>query len=284
MKTLLLFSAMCLFSITALLAQVPNNGFESWVNDADGNWNPEFWNTSNSTPDTNVFQYTPAYAGNYSMQVSSMSIGGGFVIPGMAYINYTSHARPTLMTICMQSTVAPGDQILVYYSSWRNDTMIAAVGNCTFHIDSTMGSFHCLSFPISYSRDVMIPDTAQVMILAGNLSSAQVGTSVIVDEITLSGDDNAIHESENNLSATLQQNFPNPSSQSSIIPLTLTHNSKVLVKIYDVQGRELKTIADELMTAGTHNIKLSVDDLAKGVYYYNAVGDNFNLSKKFVVD
>ena len=162
--------------------------------------------------------------------------------------------------------------------------MIAAVGNCTFHIDSTMGSFHCLSFPIAYSRDVMIPDTAQVMIIAGNLSTAQAGTSVIVDEITLSGDDNGIIETENNLSATLQQNFPNPSSQSSIIPLTLTHNSKVLVKIFDVQGRELKTIADEFMTAGIHSIKLSVDDLVKGVYYYRAMGDDFNLAKKFIVD
>ena len=284
MKTLLLFSALCFLSIITLKAQVPNNGFETWENDIDGNWNPKFWITSNSSPDTNVFQYTPAYAGNSSMELTTLSVGGGFVIPGMAYINFTSHQRPTQITICMRSTVATGDLIYIYYSSWRNDTMIAAVGNCSFHIDSTMSQFHCLNFPVIHTRDVMIPDTAQIMIIAGNLSTAQIGTSVIVDEIILSGDDNGIGDLENNSSASLSQNFPNPLSNFGVIPITIKQNSRVVVKIYDLHGREVQTIVDEFMTIGNHNIKLSVTDLASGFYYYNAKGDNFNLTKKFIVD
>lgn len=283
MKALLIFAALCLFTNLTSNAQVPNNGFEDWENDVDGNWNPKFWITSNSTPDTSVRPYTPAYAGNYSMQVSSLPVGGGFVIPGMAYINYLTHDRPTQMTICMQATVAAGDQILVYYSSWRNDTMIAAVGNCTFHIDSSMSQFHCLNFPIIHTN-LLIPDTAQVMIIAGYLTSAQAGTSVIVDEITLSGDDNGINETKDNSTVTLLQNYPNPLSTSGVIPITLTQNSNVVIKIYDLHGREVKTIIDKFMTAGHHNINLSVNELSKGFYYYNAKGENFNLTKKFIVD
>ncbi len=284
MKTLLLFSALCFLSITTLKAQVPNNGFEDWENDLDGNWNPKFWTTSSSTPDTNVFQYTPAYAGNYSMQLSTMSVGGGFVLPGMATITYLSNDRPTQMTVCMQSTVATGDQILIYYSSWRNDTIIAAVGDCSFHIDSTMSQFNCITFPISYLRDVMIPDTAQIMILVGNFSTAQVGTSLIVDDITFSGFNNGINEAENNSSATLLQNYPNPLSTLGVIPISLIQNSNVVIKIFDMHGREVKTIADKFMTSGHHNINLSVNELPKGFYYYNAKGENFNLTKKFIVD
>ncbi len=254
---------MCLLSIFISQAQVPNNGFETWENDVDGNWNPKFWTTSNSTPDTSVRPYTPAYAGNYSMQVSSLPVGGGFVIPGMAYINYTSHQRPTQMSICMRSTVANSDQILVYYSSWRNDTMIAAVGNCTFHIDSTMGSFHCLTFPITYTRDVMIPDTAQVMILAGYLSSAQAGTSVIVDEIILSGDDNGIIEIENNNSVEL---FPNPANeQLSIFSKKSAMNA---IEIFDVTGRLVYSEETKFKSsAGLSEESVSLKSFSSGIYF-----------------
>lgn len=248
---------MCLFTILTLNAQVPNSGFENWVNDIDGNYNPEFWTTSNSTPDTSVRPYTPAYAGNFSMQVSSLPVGGGFVIPGMAYINYTSHQRPTQMTICMRSTVANSDQILVYYSSWRNDTMIAAVGNCTFHIDSTMSQFHCLTFPITYTRDVMIPDTAQVMILAGYLSSAQAGTSVIVDEIILSGDDNGISETSTDNAIELFLNTEN--NQISIYSMQSILSS---IDIYDITGR---TVYAEKTNLNFE--KLSLNSFASGIYF-----------------
>lgn len=272
MKTLLLFSAMCLFSIFTLKAQVPNSGFESWVNDVDGNYNPEFWNTSNSTPDTSVRPYTPAYAGNFSMQVSSTDLGVA-VIPGMAYINYTSHQRPTQMTICMRSTVATGDQILVYYSSWRNDTMIAAVGNCSFHIDSTMSQFHCLTFPITYTRSFMIPDTAQVMILAGYLSSAQAGTSVIVDEITLSGNDNGINEISDDNSIQL---FPNPSNDF----ITVISKQSVMnsIDVYDVTGR---VVLSEKIKLNTE--KLNLNSFSSGIYFIKVQLEDGSITvRKFV--
>ncbi|GDX53241.1 hypothetical protein LBMAG27_22880 [Bacteroidota bacterium] len=271
MKTLLLFSVLCLISIFNLKAQVPNNGFETWENDVDGNWNPKFWTTSNSTPDTSVRPYTPAYAGNFSMQVSSTDLGVA-VIPGMAYINYLSHQRPTQMTICMKSTVATGDQILVYYSSWRNDTMIAAVGNCSFHIDSTMSQFHCLTFPITHTN-ALIPDTAQVMIIAGNLSSAQAGTSVIVDEITLSGNDNGISETLNDNSVEF---FPNPAIDHLNIESKLSSMNGI--SIMDILGREVYYSKSELKTQS-----ISLQCFPSGIYFIKVqMKDGSVTVRKFV--
>lgn len=151
--------------------------------------------------------------------------------------------------------------------------MIAAVGNCTFHIDSTMGSFHCLTFPIAYSRDVMIPDTAQVMIIAGNLSSAQAGTSVVVDEITLSGNDNRITETSSENSIEL---FLNPENNHlSIYSIRSILNS---IAVYDITGR---TIYSEKTNLNSE--KLNLNSFPAGIYFVKVqLKDGEIVAKKIV--
>lgn len=48
-------------------------------------------------------------------------------------------------------------------------------------------------------------------------------------------------------------------------------------------GREIKTIFNESLPTGEHQIKFSVADLPNGIYYYAVYGDNFTGTRKFIV-
>src|SRR5437867_11479307 len=98
--TLLLLSFLFFF----IKAQIPNAGFENWSTDINGDFNPDFWQTSNSTPDTSVFRYTPAYAGNYSILVKAFT-SGGFTIPGLAYTDFPFMLRPTHFNFYYKGTI-----------------------------------------------------------------------------------------------------------------------------------------------------------------------------------
>ena len=66
----------------------------------------------------------------------------------------------------------------------------------------------------------------------------------------------------------LRQNFPNPFNPSTIISFQLPRNGNVSIKIYDVNGREVQTLVNESMNAGSYEVSFDATGLSSGVYYY----------------
>ena len=71
----------------------------------------------------------------------------------------------------------------------------------------------------------------------------------------------------------LSQNFPNPFNPSTTIRYTITNQSKVIIKIYDVLGNEVATLVDEYKPAGKYEVEFDSHsgngwDLASGIYFY----------------
>jgi hypothetical protein len=270
----------CLLSVHHANAQVPNGGFENWSTDIDGNLNPDSWTTLNSSADTCVLQYTPAFAGNYSMLVKTFDFGLG-PYAGIAYTQFPFALRPTHITACVRSTVMPGDYCYLMMALWNGDSSIAAIDSCTFKFDSTMAAQHCLTFPVAYISS-LTPDSATIMVIAGNLSGAQLGSQIIVDDIAFSFS-SGTNEMTLPLSSFIGNNYPNPASHYTLIPLSLSQNTDIKISIYDAIGNEVKKIDQGLMVAGEHIIKLPFDDLAEGVYIYSLSGNDFKFPGKFIV-
>jgi photosystem II stability/assembly factor-like uncharacterized protein len=87
---------------------------------------------------------------------------------------------------------------------------------------------------------------------------------------------------------SLNQNYPNPFNPSTVITYQLTMNSQVSLKIYDILGREVKTLADEEETAGQHAVLWEGTDydgrqVASGVYYYRLITPSGSITKKAVL-
>jgi len=78
----------------------------------------------------------------------------------------------------------------------------------------------------------------------------------------------------------LNQNYPNPFALSSTITWNLTKDARVILKVYDFTGREVKTLVDCTQARGSHKVDFNAEDLPAGVYFYHLhVGGIFETKK-----
>ena len=82
---------------------------------------------------------------------------------------------------------------------------------------------------------------------------------------------------------SLDQNYPNPFNPSTVINYHIPLNSHVTMKIYDELGREIRTLVDEVKTAGNYSIKFDASALPSGVYFYRIQTKSFVDSKRMVL-
>ncbi|MDQ3022585.1 MAG: T9SS type A sorting domain-containing protein [Bacteroidota bacterium] len=85
----------------------------------------------------------------------------------------------------------------------------------------------------------------------------------------------------------LSQNYPNPFNPSTKINYDLPFDGKVSVKIFDMAGKEVSTLVNEVKTAGYYTINFNATNLSSGVYFYRisaeANGQNFVSTKKMML-
>jgi flagellar hook assembly protein FlgD len=62
------------------------------------------------------------------------------------------------------------------------------------------------------------------------------------------------------------QNYPNPFNPVTIISYGLTKSGRVTMRIYDMLGRHLETLVDEMKPAGYHQVDWHAGDRASGIY------------------
>jgi hypothetical protein len=82
---------------------------------------------------------------------------------------------------------------------------------------------------------------------------------------------------------SLLQNRPNPFNPVSTIAFTVPERSRVTVKLYDIAGREVKTLADAEYEPGSYQVTLDGAGLASGVYFCRMVSGGFEESRKLVL-
>ena len=81
----------------------------------------------------------------------------------------------------------------------------------------------------------------------------------------------------------LNQNYPNPVKSSTLISYELQESSFVTLKVFDFQGREIKTVVNEFQNQGNHSVQFNVSDLQNGVYFYRIETGQYFENKKFIV-
>jgi hypothetical protein len=85
----------------------------------------------------------------------------------------------------------------------------------------------------------------------------------------------------------VSQNYPNPSNPKSKIDYQIPFDGKVTIKIYDITGREVATLVNEIKISGYYTAEFDGTNLASGVYFYriNAEGSGqiYTVTKKMVL-
>jgi len=82
---------------------------------------------------------------------------------------------------------------------------------------------------------------------------------------------------------SLSQNYPNPFNPVTKIKYTVPKNSFVSLKVFDITGREIRTLVNEEKSAGEYIIDFDASNLPSGVYFYKIFSDKFSDVKRMIL-
>lgn len=81
----------------------------------------------------------------------------------------------------------------------------------------------------------------------------------------------------------LSQNYPNPFNPTTKINFSIPKTGLVQLKIYDMLGREVQTLLNEMKTSGEYSINFNGNSLSSGVYFYKLITNEFVATKKMIL-
>jgi len=82
----------------------------------------------------------------------------------------------------------------------------------------------------------------------------------------------------------LYQNYPNPFNPKTIISWYSPSDGIQILKIYDVLGKEVKTLVNEYLKRGFHSINFVADNISSGIYFYKIQCDNYTSTGKMILN
>jgi FlgD Ig-like domain len=90
------------------------------------------------------------------------------------------------------------------------------------------------------------------------------------------------------LKNSLSQNYPNPFNPQTTIAFTIKDRGAVTLKVYNVNGELVRTLANENRAAGSYTLVWdghndSGQSVSSGVYFYKLVTNSFSQTKKMVL-
>src|ERR1051326_6862623 len=85
------------------------------------------------------------------------------------------------------------------------------------------------------------------------------------------------------LSFTLAQNYPNPFNPTTVIRYDLPTQAHVVLKVFDMLGREVVTLKDDFEQSGKKSIQLDASQLSSGIYFYRLQAGGHIETKKLVL-
>ena len=84
-------------------------------------------------------------------------------------------------------------------------------------------------------------------------------------------------------SYSLSQNYPNPFNPITRINFTIPKQGLVNLGIYDILGREVKTLVKEVKTPGSYSVDFNGTNMSSGVYFYRMESNGYLEIKKMIL-
>ncbi len=110
-----------------------------------------------------------------------------------------------------------------------------------------------------------------------------VGRSGIIYKTVTGGLTSLETSSERISSFELFQNYPNPFNPSTSIEFAISRSGDVSLVVYSLDGKEVRTLVNEELSAGRHTVRFEADNIPSGVYLYKLVTGNSSVTKRMVL-
>ncbi len=184
--------------------------------------------------------------------------------------NLTNAAIPILITITNPSVMAGWD----------------LVGMCTWHNCYAPG-FYSLTescapgphdFDIYFNPNGIPGSGSCTVTLSYQSTSVSQDFGVVADPVGIKQISSVVKEFK------LEQNYPNPFNPTTKIGFSIPKSDYVDLRVYDILGREVKSLLSQQLTAGEYEVEFDAKNLASGMYYYRLQsGDNVSVKKMTLV-
>ncbi|MBI89809.1 MAG: hypothetical protein CMG60_06965, partial [Candidatus Marinimicrobia bacterium] len=82
---------------------------------------------------------------------------------------------------------------------------------------------------------------------------------------------------------SLSPTYPNPFNPITHIEYSVPYQTKVSITIYDLVGREITSLVNDIQDPGHYNLKWDASSISSGMYFIRMKADNFEASQKSVL-
>jgi hypothetical protein len=82
---------------------------------------------------------------------------------------------------------------------------------------------------------------------------------------------------------SLGQNYPNPFNPTTKIDFSITKSGNVRLKIYDILGKEVASVIDKEMNAGSYTVDFNASSLSSGTYFYKLTSGSFTQTRRMTL-
>jgi hypothetical protein len=266
--------------VITLNAQIPNVGFENWIDE----YTPQDWQTSN------VFQlgwYTvtrssTAYTGSYAARLEIKDSNGGFLLPSIMITFPVDHFDQTLNGY-YQFYPTNNNVVLTIAAYYFVNGLATGAGS--IDIETGVSSYTYFSFDPSIGNESVAPDSIRILfnIFDGTFSSSSIGSYALIDQLSLGGTSEVEQINHNPSDYSLKQNFPNPFNPSTTIEFSIPQELFVQLKVFDILGNEVATLANENYPAGNYKADFNGDNLPSGFYIARMTAGDFIQTRKMIL-
>jgi len=279
-------------NFTGTSLNIPNNSFENWnINTfyaLDG-WSyvqkyvvDPFHNESFA-----VNRTTDADHGNYAVLLQNyiypndtlrgyLTINSDLTKPGFAV-----NARHKTFTGYYKFFPNNNDTMSIRITMFKNHN---EVGSGNLENSSEVANYTPFITNITYINDTVIPDSSQILLTTITRGKPHGNSKLYVDNLNFDGFIAGIKAPVvTDVGSTSFNVYPNPFCEQAILSFTIKQDENVLVRLFDLSGKQVATLGSGRYSSGNHKIILSSEGLKKGFYVCVINTDKEVLNKKIVV-
>lgn len=262
---------------------VPNPGFEQW----NGNTAVGWYLNNPGTGNDCLTKTTDAYSGQFALRGAVIGIAG-FPYPPACWAGSISNQvfpiniQPSTFTGYYKFSPAGNDTLMftvvVFYHG--PDTVITR--NVTFADSRTTYTRFDFNYP-NIANTAYQASFHAVIRTAGALPT--IGTNFHLDNLTFNNLPIGINTISQEVpeSYALKQNYPNPFNPTTNIEFSNPEKEFVKLSIFNMLGKEVETLVNDVISAGTYRFDWNAANQPGGTYFYRLTSGNYHSVRKMIL-
>ena len=172
-------------------------------------------------------------------------------------------------------------------SARSNNYSNAYLNGNDLHISGSVGAIEFSGELLTNvnEQDIIISHNNKNIIysLDGELITKEFSFKSIPEDLMIVSSDGGLVDISTPSGYGLNEAYPNPFNPSTSISFSMPFESYVSIKIYDMQGKEVASLANQRYNVGSHTVTWNADEYSSGVYFVKMVSDNFIDTQKIML-